>query len=64
MSDDNVGAKIKERLENAERAAEKPEDELEQAAEQKIEPHPHEARARWRRSAAAHRRRPVVGILE
>jgi hypothetical protein len=46
MSDDKVPAKIKERVEDAKQAADKRQDEIEQAAENKVEPYVHEARAR------------------
>jgi hypothetical protein len=46
VSDDDVRDQIKERLEDADQAAEKRQDEIQQAAEKKIEPHVHEARAR------------------
>jgi hypothetical protein len=46
MSDDKVPAKIKERVEAAKQAADKREDQIEQAAAKKIEPYLHEARER------------------
>jgi hypothetical protein len=46
MPDDNVPAKIKQRVEDAKQAADKRQDEIEQAAEKKVEPYVHEARAR------------------
>lgn len=46
MSDDAVPAKIKERVEDAKRAADKREDEIDQAVGKQIEPYLHEARER------------------
>jgi vacuolar-type H+-ATPase subunit H len=46
MPDDNVPAKIKQRVEDAKQAADKREDQLEQAAAEKVEPYLHEARQR------------------
>jgi hypothetical protein len=46
MSEDNMPAEIKQRVEDAKRAADKREDQLEQAAAEKLEPYLHEARER------------------
>jgi vacuolar-type H+-ATPase subunit H len=46
VPDDKVPAKIKERVEDAKQAADKREDQLEQAAAKKVEPYLHEARQR------------------